>query len=370
MKKKIFFYCGDGNSLINFRGHLIKKFIKNQFDVYANCPNITDQNYKILTSWGVKLVSSDIQRKNINVISSLIELFQLISNLKKIKPNIIFSYTHKPLLVGALAGYLSRVPMIVSLVTGTGHLFDANNLRTKTRKFFGLKLFKIALKISNKIIFQNPDDLKLFLDLNLATKDNCSIVNGSGVDLDAFPYTPLPHKKTFLCLARLIASKGLIEYANAARSIKQTYPEYNFLLGGPIDHHSDSISLEDVLSWKKEYGVEYIGNISNPAEAIQQCDIYVLLSYNEGTPRSVLEALSIGRPIITTDTSGCRETVIHGKNGYLATVKDYCSSAYFMEEIIKSDLNAMSMESRRLAELKYDVHKVNNQIFRILEIDA
>lgn len=368
MKKKIFFYCGDGNSLINFRGHLIKKFIKNQFDVYANCPNITDQNYKILTSWGVKLVSSDIQRKNINVISSLTELFQLIRNLKKIKPNIIFSYTHKPLLVGALAGYLSRVPMIVSLVTGTGHLFDNYDIKTRFRRFIGLFLFKVALTFSHKVIFQNPDNLEMFLELGLVKKDKTHVVNGSGVDLEKFAYHPLPNNKTFLCLARLIKSKGLLEYAKAAKIMKEAHPEYSFLLGGPEDTHKDSISLDEIKNeWGERYGVQYIGNLSNPYDALKECDVYVLLSYNEGTPRSVLEALATGRPVITTDVPGCRETVNHAQNGYLAEVCSVESAVEYMSKIIQDDLSRMSLESRKFAEKKYDVHNINNKIFKIIQ---
>lgn len=366
--KKIFFYCGDGNSLIDFRGHLIKKYIENGYEVFANTPNIRQDNLNTLQSWGVKLIESDIQRKSINLFSSMHELFQLIRCILRNKPSIIFAYTHKPVLVAAFAGFFCRVPNRISLITGTGHLFDNYDIKTRFRRFIGLFLFKIALTFSHKVIFQNPDNLELFLELGLVKKDKTHVVNGSGVDLEKFAYHPLPNNKTFLCLARLIKSKGLLEYAKAAKIMKEAHPEYSFLLGGPEDAHMDSISADEIKNeWGERYGVEYIGNISNPYEAIKECDVYVLLSYNEGTPRSVLEALATGRPVITTDVPGCRETVNHAQNGFLVEVCSVESAVEYMSKIIQSDLSKMSLESRKFAEKKYDVHNINKKIFKIIQ---
>jgi len=366
--KKIFFYCGDGNSLIDFRGHLIKKYIANGFEVFANTPNIKQDNLRLLQSWGVRVIDSNIQRKSINLFSSLRELFQLIGCILRNKPSIIFAYTHKPVLVAAFAGFICRVPNVVSLITGTGHLFDNYDFKTKFRRFIGLFLFRIALTFSHKVIFQNPDNLELFLALRLVKKDKTHIVNGSGVDLEKFAYHPLPNNKTFLCLARLIKSKGLLEYAKAAKIIKDEHPGYTFLLGGPEDAHIDSIPVDEIKNeWGERYGVEYIGNVSKPYDAIKECDVYVLLSYNEGTPRSVLEALATGRPVITTDVPGCRETVNHAQNGYLVEVASVESTVKYMLQIMQSNLPKMSLESRKFAEKKYDVHTINNKIFNIID---
>ncbi len=369
MTRRVFFYCGDGNSLVDFRGHLIRKFQSAGYEVIANTPNIRQGNLKKLESWGVICIRSNIERKSINPLKSLIDVVKLTTTLRKFRPEILFSYTHKPVVIGAISGRFAGIKSIVSLITGTGHLFDEYNFKTKIRKKVGLVFFRLALTFSQKVIFQNPDNLDLFLQLRLVKEEKTSIVNGSGVDLDLFPFTPLPNNKRFLCLARLIKSKGILEYAQAAKELKKLYPEYSFFLGGPSDSHNDSISLDEIQRhWKEMYGINYIGNVEDPYEEIKNCDIYLLLSYNEGTPRSVLEALSVGRPIITTDVPGCRETVRHGENGYLVDVKNVASSIKYMNKIINDDLERMSTISREICENKYDVHKVNDEIFRILEL--
>lgn len=370
MTKKILFYCGDGNSLVDFRGNLIQKFLKAKFNVVGVGPNISDSNLELLHSWGATFEKVSIKRKSANPFRALSSLISLIGIIHKQKPSHIFSYTHKPVLVGSFAGRICKVENIISLITGTGHLFDEENLFQKIRKKIGLFFFRIALFFSSHVIFQNPDDKKLFIDLRLVEPSKSSQVNGSGVDMSSYKFSQHPPSDIiFLCLARLIRSKGLIEYAHVAKAIKKIHPDVRFLLGGPGDEHQDSISVNEIKnSWYDLYGIEYLGHIKDVRSIIEKSSIYVLLSYNEGTPRSVLEAMSIGRPIITTDVSGCRETVKHGINGFLVPVKDVDSSIPYFLKIIDSDLKKMGLESRNFCEEKYDVNKVNNNIFKILEI--
>lgn len=371
MKKLIIFYCGDGNSLINFRGELIKKFLQSGFSVVGVAPNIDINNLTLLDSWGASFEYVPIERKSINPFKAAISVVSLIKIIIKYRPSHIFSYTHKPVLIGAFAGKICGTKNIISLITGTGHLFDEDTFFHKLRKKIGLFFFKIALFFSTHIIFQNPDDKKLFIDLNLADNANSFQVNGSGVDLSKFRKSEFPKDLTFLCLARLIKSKGIVEYANVSKAFKRVYPNVRFLLGGPADKHNDSIDINEIQQdWYHSYGVEYIGNVVDVEAAIQKSSIYVLLSYNEGTPRSVLEAMSVGRPIITTDVSGCRETVHHGVNGYLVPAKDAEGALPFFLKIMNADLIRMGNESRKYCESKYDVQKVNKNIFEILEVNG
>lgn len=370
--KSVVLYCGDGNSLVNFRLELIKLFIKNGYKVHAFGPYIKEHNLIKLTNLGVRYKSTAMERKNVNPFSFITNILSLRKNIKKIEPDFIFSYTHKPVVVGALAGAFINNTKIISLITGTGHLFDDHNVKVKLRKFFGLLIFKIALSLSHKVIFQNPDNKDLFLSLGLVNKNKAFLVNGSGVDLDLFSFSEMPKEEfVFLCLARLIKSKGLIELVEIAKLIKQEFPNVRFVIGGDEDTHEDGIDLDEIKNlWPSKYGIEFIGYSDDPLSLIKQCSVYVLLSYNEGTPRSVLEAMSVGRPIITTDVSGCRETVIHGKNGYLVPVKNVKDAASFFKKIINDDLVSMGRESRKFCENKFDVHNVNRMIFNILEINA
>lgn len=370
ISKSILFFCGDGNSLINFRGNLIKKFIDQGFTVFAIAPNIDPSNKVLLNNLGVKVEMIDFERKSINPFSSFKSFFKLISIIKVIKPTYTFSYTHKPLVFGAIASYVARVPKIISLVTGTGHIFDNHSFLTKIRRSIGLLSFKLAFKLSTYVIFQNKDDRALFLDLGLVNSSKTSIVNGSGVDIDHFYPERFPDDLTFLCLARLIKSKGLQEYAEACRLVKNKIPNARFLLGGAPDIHDDSIDIDEIKTqWMDKYGIEYLGYIDDPREAIKKSSVYILLSYNEGTPRTVLEAMAMGRPIITTDANGCRETVREGINGFMVPVYDFNKAAYFMKKFIdKSILSEMGAASRDYCKERYDVHKVNNEIFKILGI--
>lgn len=370
--KSVIFYCGDGNSLVNFRLELIKLFIRNRFKVYAFGPYIKNHNLAKLSKLGVVYESTSMERKNVNPFSFVNNILSLRKKIRKIKPDFIFSYTHKPVVVGAFAAAFIKRTKIISLITGTGHLFDDYNFKVKFRKFFGLLVFKVALFFSYKVIFQNPDNKKLFSSLGLVNKQKSYLVNGSGVDLDLFSFSNIPEGEfIFLCLARLIKSKGLIEFAKIAKLIKQDFPNVRFLIGGDEDFHEDAISLNEIRSqWPSKYGIEFIGYVDDPLTAMKKCSVYVLLSYNEGTPRSVLEAMSVGRPIITTDVSGCKETVIHKKNGYLVPVKNIDKAAEYFRKIIHDDIETMGRESRRFCKSKYDVHNVNREIFNILGINA
>ena len=204
----------------------------------------------------------------------------------------------------------------------------------------------------------------------MTNKSKAKLLNGSGVDLKKFSPVPLVNNANFLCMSRLIKSKGLLDYAKAAKIVKNLYPSARFLLYGFPDDHEDSLDESEIINtWKDKYGVEYFGFTNDPVETISQCSVYVLLSYNEGTPRSVLEAMSMSRPIITTDVPGCRETVENGKNGFLVNVKDPQSAAEAMIKLIDYDLRLeMGSNSRKLCEEKYDVHLVNNEIFSTLKI--
>jgi len=194
------------------------------------------------------------------------------------------------------------------------------------------------------------------------------VLNGSGVDTSHFAATPLQSSRpAFLLIARLLGDKGIREYVEAARIVKARHSETRFRLVGDLDTNPDSVSSDELYEWQAGGAVEYLGKLNDVRSAIADCSVYVLPSYyREGTPRTVLEAMSMGRAIITTDSPGCRETVVEGKNGFLVATRSVDELVAAMEKLIERPdlIERMGVESRRIAEEKYDVHKVNSVIMR------
>ena len=272
----------------------------------------------------------------------------------------MFSYNHKAVVIASVAGYFANVKNLYCMITGRGHIFDDNQLIHRLRRFLAVIVLKLSLTQNRKVFFQNSDDVELFKSYKLVNDTQISIVNGSGVNLDFYKESPLPEGLVFLTAARLLKSKGLFEFAKAFKEFNRNYPDAKAYIVGSEDKHDDSISLDEIKEWKNKYGVEYLGFYEDIRQAIDLCSVFVLLSYNEGTPRSVLEAMSMGRPILTTNTSGCRETVLSGVNGFLAEVKNIQDSQSKMEEFVNRDIRSkLGKESKRICLEKYDVHKVN-----------
>lgn len=196
------------------------------------------------------------------------------------------------------------------------------------------------------------------------------VVNGSGVDVDEYTTMPLPKQPRFLLIGRLLGDKGVREYALAAAKVKAHYPNAHFLLVGWIDDNPDAISQKELDSWIESGTLEFLGKLGDVRPAIADCRVYVLPSYREGTPRTVLEAMAMGRAIITTDAPGCRETVVEGENGYLVPVRDSEALANAMLHCIENpdDVSAMGTVSRQIAVNKYDVHKVNQVMLKEMGI--
>jgi glycosyltransferase involved in cell wall biosynthesis len=283
------------------------------------------------------------------------------------RPDVVLAYTIKPVIVAALAGRAERVPRIVSLITGAGYAFTGGReLKRRVSRAAAALLYRLALKRSDVIIFQNPDDERLFRELRLVPKTReTQVVNGSGVDLDRFAPAPVPARTSFLMIARLLKDKGIREFAEAAKRVKAVHPDTPITLVGDFDPSPDSLTCKE-LDELVRCGVHYRGHLDDVRPAIADCSVYVLPSYREGTPRSVLEAMAMGRAIITTDAPGCRETVIEGENGFLVPPRD--SNALFeaMTRFVDDPAIAAAMgkASRRLVEAKYDVRQVNSDLLR------
>ena len=299
-----------------------------------------------------------------NPVADFVMAVSLFRLMRKIRPDVVLSYTIKPVIWGTLAAWIARVPKRYALITGLGYAFTgkATGKRLIIQRI-ARWLYKCALARATKVFFQNPDDAALFKNLGLVPGHvPIVVVNGSGVDTAHFAPVPLPKgPMSFLLIARLLGDKGIREYVQAASIIRRNHPTVRFDLVGGLDTNPDTIALAEVERWHALGDIIWHGPLDDVRPAIAAAHVYVLPSYREGTPRTVLEAMSMGRAVITTDAPGCRETVVEGINGFLVPVRDGVALANTMKRFIdRQDLVVeMGLTSRRIAEDKYDVHKVN-----------
>jgi len=365
------FISGSGDTFVWFRLDLMREIQSRGFNIYAAAPNISKENLKTLKNHNIKFLPLNLQRKSLNPLNFISSILSLRKVIKSLKPTHIFSYMHKSILATGLATLFFSDVKKYYMVTGLGHLFERNTFLMNLIQKPALVLFKITFNSASRVFFQNTDDFQDFLSLKLFTKAKGKIVNGSGVNLDKFQYSKLPSQPIFMTMGRLLESKGLREFAKAAKIVKESNPNARFFLFGYPDSHEDSIEESEIIEhWKDKYGVEFLGFSKEPALAYLRCSIFVLLSYREGTPRSSLEAMAMGRPIITTNVPGCRETVIESKNGYLVKVKDYEEAAQAMIKLCDKDKREkMGLESFNLVKEKFDVKKVNATILECLELN-
>jgi glycosyltransferase involved in cell wall biosynthesis len=444
---RILIIGGISRSLINFRGPLIRAMLAAGHKVTACAGTPEAEVATILEKWGVRFIPVPLARAGMNPLGDLQTFLAIRRIMRQERPDTVLAYTIKPVIWGGLAAHSAGIHNMYSLITGLGYAFmeeqttdsrlktadllENNKPATKNEErrtknqvlkqrlagWVAKRLYKASLKHSQKVFFQNPDDRDAFVQLKLVDRAKTVVVSGSGIDLDHFgqtadlPLAPSQELKTkyqeprtsFLLIARLLRDKGICEYAEAAAVIKRDYPETEFHLLGDYDPNPSGLKPTEIKEWVKAGTIIYHGQQPDVRPFLRACDVYVLPSYyREGTPRTVLEAMAMGRPIITTDTPGCRETVqgkdeggnlrpesvgyqlpttvynkarrvyeVRGKlrigaNGILIPPRDADALADAMRFFIENpeQISVMGKESRRYAEERYDVHKVNAVIMR------
>lgn len=361
---------GLAESLINFRGPLLRALVARGWRVIAAAPD-DGQTGQALAAMGVEFAPVAIARAGMNPVADLRTLFEFWRLFRRVRPQVCLFYTIKPVIWGSLAAACAGVPRRLSMITGLGYAFTAGRAGVLLRLVQGL--YRTALARNQLAIFQNPDDLNLFVERGLVRgPEQCRRVHGSGVDLQQFAPAPLPAAPVFLLVGRLLADKGVREFAAAAAELKRDFPQARFQLVGWIDSNPSAIAQHELDAWVAAGTIEYLGRLSDVRPALQQCSVYVLPSYREGTPRSVLEAMAVGRPVVTTDAPGCRETVRDGVNGFLVPVADAAALAAAMRRLLEDPALRERMAEAGLAMARdlYDVHKVNAAIIAMVEATA
>ena len=353
-------------SLINFRGPLLRELRRRGHRVLAGAPAIDAATRARLEALDVEAVDVPLSRTGMNPLRDLASLRALTRIFRAVRPDAVLSYTIKPVIYGSLAARRAGVPAVYAMITGLGHSFARDTFRQRLIGAAARVLYRRALRGTRRVFFQNPDDRADFLSMGLLrSEDQAVLINGSGVELEHFAPAPPPERLACLLVARLIREKGIREYAEAARCVRAERPEVAFRLAGWFDENPHAIDRREVDAWVRDGDIEYLGRLDDVRPALAECAVYVLPSYyREGTPRTVLEAMAVGRPIMTTDWPGCRETVEPGVNGVTVPVRDPAALAAALRELLADParLAAMGAASRRMAEAKYDVHKVNAAI--------
>lgn len=363
------------SSFLGFRADLIKSLLKQKHTVYAFTSEYSKEELSLIESLGAIPIIYELNRGGINPLADIKATYQLFKKIKEIAPDIVFSYFSKPVIFGTLAAKLAKVPRVIGMLEGLGYTFteQPNHASKKTQviKKVQILLYKLVLPQLDKIIFLNPDDPKDLLDKHHIRVKEVAVLGGIGLNLEDYPYSSVyPIEPTFIFVARLLAEKGIHDYIAAATIVKNKYADAKFIVLGSIDKEALGALTEAELKQFTEANiVEYPGHVNDVPKWIANSSVFVLPSYyREGVPRSTQEAMAIGRAVITTDVPGCRETVVDGVNGFLVEKWNPQTLAekmiYFIEH--PEEIKKMGYESYKIAQDKFDAHKVNKRLINML----
>ena len=360
-----------------FRFDLIKSLVAEGVKVYCIASAFDADSRAKLESLGVEVIESKLNAKGLNPLKDLDAVAWLYKQVRRIQPDAMLSYFVKPVIYGALAGWLARVPLRVGMIEGLGNAFTRYKTgltrRAQAIRAVQILLYRLALPKLHEVIFLNADDRNELLDAVDFDSRKASVLGGIGIDLDEFSYTP--HEGgpiEFVFVGRLLREKGIYEYIEAADRVKKMYPEVIcHVLGGFDEGNPFALTRDELDSYLASGAVNYVGHVNNVADWLRRSAVFVLPSYREGVPRSAQESMAIGRPVITTDVPGCRETVVDGVNGFMVPPWDAVALAQAMERFIQNPslVNEMGRKSREIAEQKFDVRRINKKLAEKLGVN-
>jgi glycosyltransferase involved in cell wall biosynthesis len=370
---------GYAHSLVRFRGPMLQAMVAGGHEVIALAPQVDSalapdedpgQVPAQLAAMGVRFQPVPLGRTGLNPLADLRSLRALAALFRELRPDLLLSYTIKPVIYGSLAAAWAGVPHRYAMITGVGSVLEGRGLKLGLLAAVAKRMYRMGLARTEGVFFQNPDN-RSFFETNRLLAPGCRVtmINGSGVDLAQYPPSPIPEGPlTFLMVARVARDKGVLEFAEAARQLKARHPDIRCVLVGPFDSNLTALPRDLVDQWGREGIIDYRGATRDVRPYLAAAHVFVLPSYAEGTPRSVLEAMAAGRAVVTTDAPGCRETVLEGQTGFLVPVRNAAALAEAMERFILEPelVRRMGENGRAYAVGKYDVHKVNHVILDAL----
>lgn len=366
MSKTIAFLSHLDLNLYLFRAPIIKELISKGHKVYAVCPS-GDKNNK-LKSLGCEVVNFEISRKGLNPFSEILTIYKIYEVIKPLGLDILQNFTAKPNIYGSIAGKRAKIPLVCNAVTGLGSFYIDDSFKSKVVKTIMNALYKYANSKAHRCIFQNNDDMKYFIDSGFVDAKKAVLIKSSGIDTETFVSQGAykNEKINVLMIARAIWHKGVKEYYEAATLLKDL--NVAFILVGDTDEHNPSCATKEFL---QNGNVKWLGHRDDIKNQIDKCDIFVLPSfYGEGVPRTLLEASSMGKPIVTTNNTGCREVVDDGINGFLVPVKDGKELAEKIKILVEDETmrREFGKASRKKAVEEFDVKVVVEQYLRLYDV--
>ena len=373
--KRVAFVASYAPSLTSFRGPLIRRIVDEGHAMLCAAPDFDEKTQAELNQWGVETRTIPMARTGLNPLNDIGTYRSLTDLFRQWGPDVVMGYTPKPAIYASLAASRAGVTRIVPMITGLGYAFlEGGGAKALLVRQIMSRLYSRALRASHGVIFHNRDDAQVLVDKGIVPAGlTVTVTRGSGVDLDHYTSAPLPgldEGVTFLMIARLVRYKGVAEYCEAARRLTAQGVKARWLLVGPPESGPSGFPLDEL----KRFGdaITYLGASDDVRGALRDCHVYVLPSYGEGMPRTVLEAMATGRAIITTDTRGCRDTVADGANGILVPIRNAEALAGGMRELIESPdrIAPMAKESRKIAKAEFDVNNVNQTMLEALGLTA
>lgn len=336
-------------NIYNFRLELLK-FLKNEgYNIFCIAPK--DEYSDLFSTFGYKYCELKMNNKGSNPLEDIKLTYDLYNIFKKNKIDLVLLYTIKPNIYGNIAARVAKIHTI-STITGLGTVFLNDNLSSKVAKF----LYKNSLKYSSKVLFQNNDDAEIFISRSILSKDKVGIVPGSGIDLNKYTSSKdflVEDSMSFLFVARLVKDKGIIEYLEAAKILKQKYKDkisFN-ILGDYYKDNPTALTKEELEIWVKKGVVNYLGYSDDVKSVMDVHDCVVLPSYREGLSRVLLEAACLEKPIVTTNVPGCKDIVEDSLNGFLCEVKDVDSLILTLEKMYLLDTEEKKLMGKRSRQI-------------------
>ena len=366
--KTIAIFVNTSWNIYNFRLELLRRLQREGYRVVTIAPR--DRYSKNIEQAGFEHHHIDINNMGTNPLEDLLLTGKLFRLYRKIRPDLLLHYTIKPNLYGGYAAKLAGIP-IISNISGLGTVFLNNDFSSRVAR----KLYRLALRVPQKVFFQNPHDRDHFVDTKLVARDRTALLPGSGINHQRYSPVEKTHDGerpfVFLLIARMVKDKGIVEFVEAAQTLlrrsraglrgEQKNRVEFWLVGAMYPGNPTAICDEEIDAWTEEEGIRYLGETDDVTRVIARSDCVVLPSYREGLSRVLLEAASMARPLITTDVPGCKDVVDDGVNGFLCKAKDAQDLAVQMEKMLQlpwDEIQEMGRAGRRKIINEYSEHLV------------
>jgi glycosyltransferase involved in cell wall biosynthesis len=370
MNKKLLFIVSEDWYFYSHRFDLAKDAIKSGYKVILVCHGFSKKKY--IESAGIKFISvRNFNRSSLNLFKDIILFFSILNILRIEKPNIIHNVGLKPIIYGSLCALVCNIKNVVNAMGGLGYVFTSNKISIKIIKYLVVIFLKIIFRILKpRVILQNLEDYNCFINNSLICRERLYLIPGVGVDIDKFKFTKIPTGIPIVLLAsRMLWSKGVSEFVEAAKLLRSKNLNVRFiLLGSPDSGNPSSIPIDFLKNLNKNY-IEWWGYSNDIYIELKKSTVVCLPSYyGEGIPKILLEAMSTGRPIITTNMPGCKELVLN-KNGLLVSPKSVQDLANAVEYLIfnRNIIDEMGLKGRKIVEQEYSVKEINKQVLRIYQ---